>query len=50
MEKHLTKRQHWNPRMHLRHFAINGPFLKLLFIIIILYDNSCQLLECVILI
>ncbi len=24
MEKHLTKRQHWNPRMHLRHFAING--------------------------
>ncbi len=24
MKKQITKRQHWNPRMHLKHFAING--------------------------
>ncbi len=24
MKKQITKRQHWNPRMHLKHFANNG--------------------------
>lgn len=24
MKDQITKRQHWNPRMHLKHFAING--------------------------
>ena len=24
MKKQVTKRQHWNPRMHLKHFAIDG--------------------------
>jgi len=24
MKDQVTKRQHWNPRMHLKHFAING--------------------------
>ncbi|GAH59069.1 unnamed protein product, partial [marine sediment metagenome] len=24
MKNQVTKRQHWNPRMHLKHFAIDG--------------------------
>jgi hypothetical protein len=28
MNKKLTKRQHWNPRMHLKHFSTNGKIYR----------------------
>ena len=37
MKKQITKRQHWNPRMHLKHFTIDGK--------IYVYDKKTMIVK-----